>query len=82
MRRQCNSKAREFEGHGRRRLVAKKLIFLLVFFVSLRGYFCPSCSFADAVYNSASGGTIGNPGGLVVSSPGSIGMPGSPACLA
>ena len=44
---QCNSKPLEFEGHcSRRRLVAKKLIFLLVFlrvpswsFVPLRGYF-------------------------------------------
>ena len=43
---QCHSKPLEFEGHcSRRRLVAKKLIFLLVFlrvpslsFVSLRGY--------------------------------------------
>ncbi len=40
----CNAKSLEFEGHGSRRLVAKKLIFLLVFlrgpswsFVSLRG---------------------------------------------
>ena len=46
MRTQCNSKPLEFEGHGRRCLVAKKLIFLLVFlrvpswsFVPLRGYF-------------------------------------------
>ena len=31
MRTQCNSKPLEFEGHRRRRLVAKKLIFLLVF---------------------------------------------------
>ena len=31
MRTQCNSKPPEFEGHGRRCLVAKKLIFLLVF---------------------------------------------------
>ena len=39
---QCNSKPLEFEGHcSRRRLVAKKLIFLLVF---LRG---PSCPFVD-----------------------------------
>ena len=46
MRTQCNSKPLEFEGHcSRRRLVAKKLIFLLVFlrvpswsFVPLRGY--------------------------------------------
>ena len=44
MRTQCNSKPLEFEGQGRRRLVAKKLIFLLVFlsvpswsFVPLRG---------------------------------------------
>ena len=44
MRTQCNSKLLEFEGHRRRRLVAKTLIFLLVFlrvpswsFVSLRG---------------------------------------------
>ena len=46
MRTQCNSKPLEFEGHcsRRRRLVAKKLIFLLVFlrvpswsFVPLRG---------------------------------------------
>ena len=44
---QCNSKPLNFEGHSRR-LVAKKLIFLLVFlrvpswsFVSLRGYFFP-----------------------------------------
>ena len=29
MRTQCNSKPLEFEGQGRRRLVAKKLIFLL-----------------------------------------------------
>ena len=28
---QCNSKPLGFEGHDRRRLVAKKLIFLLVF---------------------------------------------------
>ena len=28
MRTQCNSKPLEFEGQGRRRLVAKKLIFL------------------------------------------------------
>ena len=41
MRTQCNSKLLEFEGHGRRRLVAKKLIFLLVF---LR---VPSCPFVD-----------------------------------
>ena len=41
MRTQCNSKPLNFEGHGRRRLVAKKLIFLLVF---LRG---PSCPFVD-----------------------------------
>ena len=42
---QCNSKLLEFEGHcSRRRLVAKKVIFLLVFlrvpswsFVPLRG---------------------------------------------
>ena len=47
MRTQCNGKPLEFEGHcSRRRLVAKKLIFLLVFlrvpswsFVPLRGYF-------------------------------------------
>ena len=48
MRTQCNSKPLGFEGHcsRRRRLVAKKLIFLLVFlrvpswsFVPLRGYF-------------------------------------------
>ena len=41
MRTQCNSKLLEFEGHGRRRLVAKKLIFLRVpswSFVPLRGY--------------------------------------------
>ena len=31
MRTQCNSKPLEFEGQGRRCLVAKKLIFLLVF---------------------------------------------------
>ena len=44
MRTQCHSKPLEFEGHRRRRLVAKKLIFLLVFlrvpswsFVPLRG---------------------------------------------
>ena len=50
---QC-TKPLEFEGHGRRRLVAKKLIFLLVFlrvplwsFVPLRGYLFPSCSFVD-----------------------------------
>ena len=43
---QCNSKPLGFEGHDRRRLVAKKLIFPLVFlrvpswsFVPLRGYF-------------------------------------------
>ena len=45
---QCHSKLLEFEGHcsRRRRLVAKKLIFLFVFlrvpscpFVPLRGYF-------------------------------------------
>ena len=45
---QCNGKPLEFEGHcsRRRRSVAKKLIFLLVFlrvpswsFVPLRGYF-------------------------------------------
>ena len=48
---QCDTKPLEFEGHGRRRLVAKKLFFLLVFlrvpsrsFVSLRGYFL---SFVD-----------------------------------
>ena len=41
MRTQCNSKPLEFEGHGRRCLVAKKLIFLLVF---LR---VPSCPFVD-----------------------------------
>ncbi len=46
MRPQCNSKPLEFEGHGPRRLVAKKLILLLAFlrapswsFVPLRGYF-------------------------------------------
>ena len=48
MRARCNSKPLEFEGHcsRRRRLVAKQLIFLLVFlrvpswsFVPLRGYF-------------------------------------------
>ena len=46
MRTQCNSKLLESEVHGRRRLVAKKPIFLLVFlrapswsFVPLRGYF-------------------------------------------
>ena len=39
MRTQCNSKLLEFEGHGRRRLVAKKLIFLFSWsFVPLRGY--------------------------------------------
>ena len=44
MRTQCNTKPLEFEGQGRRRLVARKLIFLLVFlsvpswsFVPLRG---------------------------------------------
>ena len=37
MRRQCNSKPLEFEGHGRHRLVAKKLIDI----------FCPSCPFVD-----------------------------------
>ena len=31
MRPQCNSKPLEFEGHGPRRLVAKKLILLLAF---------------------------------------------------
>ena len=36
MRTQCNSKLLEFEGHGRRRLVAKKLIFFRFFFVVLR----------------------------------------------
>ena len=43
---QCSSKLLEFQDHGRRHLVAKKLIFLLVFlrvpswsFVPLRGYF-------------------------------------------
>ena len=48
---QCDTKPLEFEGHGRRRLVAKKLFFLLVFlrgpswsFVALRGYFL---SFVD-----------------------------------
>ena len=52
---QINSKPLGFEGHcsRRRRLVAKKLIFLLVFlrvpscpcpFVDI---FCPSCSFVD-----------------------------------
>ena len=30
MRTLCNSKPLEFEGHGRRRLVAKKLIFFLI----------------------------------------------------
>ena len=30
MRRQCNSKPLEFEGHGRHRLVAKKLIDIFV----------------------------------------------------
>ena len=53
MRARCNSKPLEFEGHcsRRRRLVAKQLIFLLVFlrvpscpFVDI---FCPSCSFLD-----------------------------------
>ena len=52
MRARCNSKPLEFEGHcSRRRLVAKQLIFLLVF---LRGpscpfvdIFCPSCPFVD-----------------------------------
>ena len=44
MRTQCNSKPLNFEGHGRRRLVAKKLIFFWFFFVSLRG---PSCPFVD-----------------------------------
>ena len=46
MRPQCNSKPLAFEGQGRRRLVAKKFIFPLVFlrvpswsFVPLRGYF-------------------------------------------
>ena len=50
MRTQCNSKPLGFEGYGCR-LVAKKLIFHLVF---LRGpscpfvdIFCPSCSFVD-----------------------------------
>ena len=37
MRIRCNSKPLEFEGHRRRRLVAKKLIFLRV----------PSCPFVD-----------------------------------
>ena len=43
---QCATKPLEFEGFGRCRLLAKKLIFLLVFlsvpswsFVPLRGYF-------------------------------------------
>ena len=44
MRTQCNSKPLEFEGQGRRRLVAKKLIFLLVFLS------VPSCSFVDSVF--------------------------------
>ena len=47
MRTQCSSKLLEFEDHGRRRLLAKKLIFLFDFlrvppswsFVPLRGYF-------------------------------------------
>ena len=34
---QCNSKPLGFEGHDRRRLVAKKLIDI----------FCPSCFFVD-----------------------------------
>ena len=41
----CNTKPLEFEPHGRRRVVAKKLIFLLVFlgvsswsFVPVRGW--------------------------------------------
>ena len=38
MRTQCHGKPLEFEGNGRHRLVAKKLIFLSFFFVSLRGY--------------------------------------------
>ena len=45
MRTQCNTKPLEFEDHGGRRLVANKLIFLLVFlrvpswsFVPLRGF--------------------------------------------
>ncbi len=37
MRTQCNSKLLEFEGHGRRRLVAKKLIDIFLSFVPLRG---------------------------------------------
>ena len=44
MRTQCHSKLLEFEGRGPRRLVAKKLIFLLVF---LRG---PSCPFVDIFF--------------------------------
>ncbi len=44
MRTQCHGKPLEFEGNGRHRLVAKKLIFLSFFFVSLRG---PSCPFVD-----------------------------------
>ena len=48
MRTQCNSKPLEFEGHcSRRRLVAKKLIFLLVFLRvpswSFVDIFCPLC---------------------------------------
>ncbi len=48
---QCATKPLEFEGFGRCRLLAKKLIFLLVFlsvpscpFVDI---FCPSCPFLD-----------------------------------
>ncbi len=37
MRTQCNTKPLEFEDHGGRRLVAKKLIDI----------FCPSCPFVD-----------------------------------
>ncbi len=45
MRTQCSSKLLEFEDHGRRRLLAKKLIFLFDFLrVPLRG---PSCPFVD-----------------------------------
>ena len=45
---QCSSKLLEFQDHGRRRLVAKKLIFLLVFlrvpswFISGRLPRCPA----------------------------------------
>ena len=42
MRTQCSSKLLEFEDHGRRRLLAKKLIFLFDFLrVPLRGPSCP-----------------------------------------